>query len=365
WSLAYQALLKDAEVDPWSRGLYEGRLYLSWYKKLGYIPTQIPSRMGYAFSQCSRTLEYAANDYAISLVAKGMNKKMDYVKYRNRSRNWENLWYPKEFQGFTGFILPRYIDGKFNTEWDIMYTYGGETPFYEGTSWEYSFYAPHDMKKLIELSGGPIKFEERLDKTFNNSDPYRPYSDEYFSIGNEPGFLTPCLYHYIGKQWKSVKLIRDIMKTKFGSDRSGIPGNDDSGAMGSWYVFHAIGIFPSAGQDVYFINSPHFKNVTIKLSDSSDSILTILAYNLSPTNIYVQLARLNGKFWEKTWFRHSDIGNGGKLELWMSENVSETWGVGKHLIYPPSLSDEVVETGLPFVSSIEPDLVVDEVLKKN
>ncbi|CAG8724686.1 16434_t:CDS:1, partial [Acaulospora morrowiae] len=61
---------------------------------------------------------------------------------------------------------------------------------------------------------------------------------------------------------------------------------------------------------------------------------------------------------------HSDIGNGGKLELWMGENVSDTWGVGKHLIYPPSLSDEVVETGLPFVSSIEPDLVVDEALGK-
>ncbi|CAG8587746.1 2633_t:CDS:10 [Acaulospora morrowiae] len=364
WSLAYQALLEDAEVDPWSRGLYEGRLYLNWYKKLGYIPIQVLTRMGYFLSQCSRTLEYAANDYTISLVAKGMNKEMDYVKYRNRSRNWENLWYPKEFQGFTGFILPRYSDGKFYTEWNVMDTYGGQNPFYEGTSWEYSFYVPHDIKKLIELSGGPIKFEERLDKTFNNDDPYRLYLNEYFNIGNEPSFLTPCLYHYIGKQWKSVKLIRDIMKTMFGSNRFGIPGNDDSGAMGAWYVFHAIGIFPNAGQDVYFINSPHFKNVTIKLSDSSDSILTILAYNLSPTNIYVQLARLNGKFWEKTWFRHSDIGNGGKLELWMGENVSETWGVGKYLIYPPSLSDEVVETGLPFVSSIEPDLVVDEVLGK-
>ncbi|CAG8776839.1 9067_t:CDS:1, partial [Acaulospora colombiana] len=63
-------LIKDAEVDPWNRGLYEGRLYLNWYRKLGYIPTQITPIMGYAFCQCSRTLEYAANDYAISLVAK-------------------------------------------------------------------------------------------------------------------------------------------------------------------------------------------------------------------------------------------------------------------------------------------------------
>ncbi|CAG8759430.1 15624_t:CDS:2, partial [Acaulospora colombiana] len=224
--------------------------------------------------------------------------------------------------------------------------YGGETPFYEATSWEYSFYAPHDIRRLIKLSGGHKEFEKRLDETFNVRDYNgRKYLNNYFNIGNEPGFLTPCLYHYVGRQWKSVNVIRDIMKTMFGSGRDGIPGNDDSGAMASWYIFHAIGIFPNAGQDIYFINSPHFDKTTINLSlpGSPNSNLTILAYNLSSENIYVQTAKLNGEVWEKTWFRHSDIGDGGTLELWMGKNVSDNWGVDKESLYPPSLSDEIIE----------------------
>ena len=34
-------------------------------------------------------------------------------------------------------------------------------------------------------------------------------------------------------------------------DMDGYPGNEDTGAMGSWYVFSAIGLFSNAGQDYY------------------------------------------------------------------------------------------------------------------
>ncbi|CAG8590196.1 2728_t:CDS:2, partial [Scutellospora calospora] len=92
WGLAYSALIKDAEVDPWDMGLVEGRLYLTDYKKYGYIPFPYDGETGYANAQCSRTLEYSANDYSISLVAKGLGKIDDYIKYKKRARSWENLW---------------------------------------------------------------------------------------------------------------------------------------------------------------------------------------------------------------------------------------------------------------------------------
>ncbi|CAG8819547.1 5284_t:CDS:2, partial [Dentiscutata erythropus] len=60
--------------------------------------------------------------------------------------------------------------------------------------------------------------------------------------------------------------------------------NDDSGAMGSWFAFHAMGIFPLAGQDVYLINSPHFDLVTIILSVSPIITFSIIANNLSNDN---------------------------------------------------------------------------------
>ncbi|CAG8784371.1 10443_t:CDS:2, partial [Gigaspora rosea] len=101
--------------------------------------------------------------------------------------------------------------------------------------------------------------------------------------------------------------------------------NDDSGAMGSWFVFHAMGIYPMAGQDIYLINSPHFSNVTIYLSPNAT--FTILAKNQSTENIYVQSVKINGVNWNKTWFRHQDIKNGGILEVEMGDEVSTTWGV--------------------------------------
>ncbi|CAG8762850.1 2561_t:CDS:2, partial [Dentiscutata erythropus] len=104
-------------------------------------------------------------------------------------------------------------------------------------------------------------------------------------------------------------------------------GNDDSGAMGSWFVFHAMGIFPLAGQDVYLINSPHFDQVTIILSVSPIITFSIIANNLSNDNVYVQSAKINDKEWYKTWFRHSDIADGAVLELEMGNEVSKTWGI--------------------------------------
>ncbi|CAG8776848.1 516_t:CDS:2, partial [Gigaspora margarita] len=247
------------------------------------------------------TIEYSANDYSISLVAKG--KYDDYMKYKNRARSWENLWYSnKTFNGTKGFIIPRDRYGTFYTEIDVLETVGGNYVFYESTSWQYSLDIPFDVKRLIELSGGPKLFEERLDKTFSNN----------------------------------VDVIRDILRTNFGSGQDGIPGNDDSGAMGT-------------GTDIYLINSPHFDQVTIKLS--SDIAFTILAHNLTieenHINPYVQCVKINGINWRKTWFRHSDIAKGAIMELFMGPKPSKVWGVIRededkfdieNRVVPPSMS---------------------------
>ncbi|CAG8492480.1 13429_t:CDS:10 [Dentiscutata heterogama] len=325
WNIAYEALLKDAEIDPWEQGLFQGRLHLTDYKKYGYIPSPYDRDLGYINSPCSRTLEYSANDYSISLVAKGLGKNDDYIKYKNRATSWENLWCSNiTYNGVEGFIMPRFINGSFDTKWaagdnlvkDIY-------SFYEGTSWEYSLDVPFDVKRLIQLSGGPERFEDRLDKTFAD----KSFLGGYYNIGNEPSFFHTCLYHFIGKQYKSVDVVRTIMKTKFGIGQDGIPGNDDSGAMGSWYAFNAIGIFPLGGTDIYLINSPCFDKVIIYLSTSPLKTFTIIAHNLTDINIYVQNVKINNKEWKKTWFRHKDIYGGAVLELQMGSEPSKFWGV--------------------------------------
>lgn len=144
----------------------------------------------------TRTLEYSANDWAIAPCAEKMGLTELAAKYSARAANWENLWRPVTFDGVCGFIMPRKSDG----EWDDNYheptwDYYTSTPshrlrltppsvlpdscrytepftplthgswpnfFYETNSWEYSFYVPHDVNRLIEKCGGKAKTAHRM-----------------------------------------------------------------------------------------------------------------------------------------------------------------------------------------------------------
>lgn len=177
---------------------------------------------------------------------------------------------------------------------------------------------------MIDKCGGSEKFLHRLDKFFGEG---------YFNITNEPGFLTPCLYIYAGRHDKTVECIDHILKKHYTAGPDGLPGNDDSGAMSSWYVFHQLGFFPNAGQDVYLITAPRFKHMTLSLSGGQK--LTVIAENFSPENIYVASVEWNGEPWERTWFSHSDIQGGGILKFVMTNRPSD-WE--KRAQLPPSRS---------------------------
>ncbi|TAH25521.1 MAG: glycoside hydrolase family 92 protein, partial [Cytophagales bacterium] len=125
-----------------------------------------------------------------------------------------------------------------------------------------------------------------------------------------------------------------IIKQNYNTSRKGVPGNDDSGSMASWYAFHAMGFFPNAGQDVYLISKPTFEKTTINLENGKQ--FTIVAKKLTDKNIYIQSATLNGKPYTKNWFTHKEILNGGVFEFEMGSKPT-SWG-SKDL--PPSMSDD-------------------------
>lgn len=197
---------------------------------------------------------------------------------------------------------------------------------YESGSWDYSFHVPHDLNALIEACGGSKAVEIRLDTFFSGG---------YFTIGNEPGFLVPCYYNYIAKQHKTSKLIRGIMANNFSDSRGGLPGNDDAGTTSAWYIFHSLGFYPNAGQDVYLIAAPHYEKITIHLENGKTFV--IMAENVSDQNIYIQKAILNGKPLNKNWFRHTDTKNGGTLKFYMGSKPSD-WSANGNP--PPSMSTE-------------------------
>jgi len=320
WNAAYAAMLQDAETSPKDPD-QEGRGDLKHWKELGYVTIEGTDRPG------SKQMEYAANDFEIALVARGLNHQSDYEKYRKRSGNWKNLWDEKfEEGGVRGFIRPRHQDGTWKKDFTAMQgcSWGGDT-FYEGNSWTYSLFVPQDVRGLIRQSGGDAAFVRRLDAFFDVPDRY--------DVGNEPGFLSPYLYLWAGRHDKTAERVRQILFKSFHGGRAGLPGNDDSGAMSSWYAFGTIGLFPNAGQDVYLIGSPQFREVTFHLPDGKD--FTIEAKGTSADNIYVVSAQLNGQILDRAWLRHQEIAAGGKLVLHMASKPRE-WPSGKR---PPSASD--------------------------
>ena len=260
YNLALKAMLKDAEVPP-TNDEKEGRGGLKEYNTLGYVPYGIP-RAG------TRTVEYSYDDWCIAQVAKGLGKEKLYRKYLKRSKNWQNLWRSDyKWQGMRGFIMPKDAKGHWldsvtwghskvfspkisytpDTKVAPWYIAWWDTFFYEALSAEYSLSIPHDIPTLIKLCGGDSAFCHRLDIFFDN---------EHYNVGNEPSFLTPYLYAYIGRTDLASKRVASIVNKYYSDTPDGLPGNDDSGAMSSWLIWAMLGKYPVAGQDKYISIQP-------------------------------------------------------------------------------------------------------------
>ncbi|KAJ5663902.1 hypothetical protein N7507_004633 [Penicillium longicatenatum] len=348
WELAYMAMVNDAENEPleWS---YEGRGGLQSWKRLDYIPYLDFDYLGFGTNSrsISRTVEYAYNDHSISVVGKGLGKA-DYTTYVSRSNNWKNIFKDDQTSllengtdtGFVGFFQPKYLNGTWGFQdpiacsalasWCSLTSNPSET--FESSIWEYQFYVPHDMATLIKFLGGPDAFVSRLDY-FHESG--------LADISNEPVFLTVYEYHFAGRPALSAKRAHSYIPRTFNASENGLPGNDDSGAMGSFLAWSMMGLFPNPGQNVYLITPPFFEAVEIT-NPETNKTATIRNINFDPTyqNIYIQSATLNGETYSRNWIGHEFFTQGLTLELTLGEQESD-WGTSKEDL-PPSLSDSFV-----------------------
>lgn len=343
WELAYQAIVNDAENEPleWS---IEGRGGLASWKRLHYIPYLDfdPDGFGTNSRSISRTLEYAYNDFNLATLAKGLGKDT-YTKYLARAANWQNLFKAEQTSsingtdtGFTGFFQPKYLNGTWGYQDPIACSplagfcslTSNPSETFESSAWEYMFFVPHDIRKIVELLGGEETFLKRLD-FFHTSG--------LADIGNEPVFLTVYMPHYAGRPGLSAKRAHGYIPSRFNSSLAGLPGNDDSGAMASFTLFSTIGLFPNPGQNVYFIIPPFFESVSI-VSPLTNKTATIRNVNFDKEyrNIYVQKATLNGEVYTRNWIGHEFFTEGWTLELELGNEESD-WGTKKE-DRPPSAS---------------------------
>jgi predicted alpha-1,2-mannosidase len=302
---AYQLMRKNAFESPASFAEYKngmGRRALPSYLKYGYIPMEDSVQEAFhKKEQVSRTLEYAFDDYALSVVAKGLNQTADYKLLQQRSQNYKNVFDPS-----VGMMRGRNADGTW------FYSFNAdkrESYITEGTSRQYSFYVPHDIPGLAKLMGGTAAFEQALDSLF--------LKDEYWH-GNEPGHQIPFLYNYTSSAWKTQREVRKILADEYSDGAGGLSGNDDAGQMSAWYVFAAMGFYPvDPVSNNYQLSSPLFDKVTMKLS--GNKYFQLRTHKSSPAAVYIQQVRWNGKQYNKNHITYSMIMQGGKLELWLTD----------------------------------------------
>jgi predicted alpha-1,2-mannosidase len=300
WDQAYALLKYDA--DKQRLGSYAWRSEDSLnntYKTKGWIPAGIMS--------CSMTLEYAYNDYCAALVAEGMGKTADYDQYLLRSKQWVNLWNKDAVSdGFKGFIEPKTLKGEFVNIDLKAYPGSWKNYFYEASSWNYSWFAPHQFTELVSLNGGKEAFAKKLNYGFEN---------KLIHYDNEPAFLAVHGFLYAGRPDLTSYWVRQLMSKAF-TDQ-GYPGNEDSGAMSAWYIFSAMGIFPNAGQDIYYLTGPSFTKITMHMGNGK--LMTISAPKASEKDIYVTGISVNGKKWNSNLITHDVISKGVNIDFEMSD----------------------------------------------
>ena len=335
WGRVYRAMVHDADTESDDPIRY-GRGDMDEWKRLGYLSIEHSDPAGGPDRPGSRSMEYAANDYAIALLAKGLGHEADAKKFITRAENWKKLWKADavdhtEQGDVRGFIWLRHDDGRWKENFNphLVGTWY-EDNFYEATTWTYSLYVPQDIRGLIQIAGGASDFKKRLDLFFAPGDAQRYRYD----VGNEPGFLAPYLYNWIGEQSSTAKTIRAILPASYHTGPDGLPGNDDSGAMGSFLVFNQMGFFPVAAQNFYLIGSPIFPRSSINLGNGKT--FSIVAEHCSPKNVYIARATWNGRPYERSWFTHDQLMAGGELRLTMTDKPAH-WDTGPP---PPSMSDK-------------------------
>ena len=308
---ALDAMKKGAGIPGTTSDGFEVREGLDDYVKLGYVP-----------KSAAVTLEYCNADFALSQFANALGEHPTCVTYQNRAQNWTNL-----FDNSTGLIRPRNADGA----WVEVFSPTNEKGFVEGTPAQYTWMVNFNLHELIKKLGGEKQTLARLDHFFTNVNGGVD-ADTAF-MGNEPCEETPWIYDFAGEPSGTQQVVRRIQDTLFTSAPSGLPGNDDAGALSSWYVFSALGIYPEIpGVAGFVTGSPFFSKAVIQADGRAP--IEIVGDGAALDNCYVRKLGVNGKTWRSVWIPWSELAHGATLDFTLTDKPT-SWGSHSR---PPSFA---------------------------
>ena len=203
---------------------------------------------------------------------------------------------------------------------------------------------------------------KKLDTFFTqlNAGRFKPYD----WAGNEPSLWTPWEYDYFGAPWQTQDVVRKIATTLYHDAPVNEPGNDDLGAISSWYVWAAIGMYPvTPGTSNLALASPLFPQVSIALPSGHELVLNapqatagtpyvqslhitsstsaypdagLSAACLLPTNASpATTVTGSASNWQSPWLPASVLTSGATLDYVLSAEPDKTWGADPEKA-PPS-----------------------------
>lgn len=305
------------------------------YFQLGYVPyaADNESTKRVLFNESTaKTLEYAYNDWCLSIVAADIGNKEVASKYLETSKNYKNVYDPS-----VGFMRGRNKDGSWLKDFDPT-EWGG--PFTEGCSWHYTWSVFHDTQSLIDLMGGREKFVQKLDDVFTATNQFKvgtyggPIHEMVemtalnmgqYAHGNQPIQHMIYLYGHGGEPWKAQKWVRQVLDKVYKPTPDGYCGDEDNGQTSAWFVMSAMGFYSvTPGEPEYVLGSPLFEKVTMKMPNGKEFVIEAKKNN--DKNVYIKNAKLNGKDYTKNFIRHDDFVKGGSMVFEMSDKPNTARG---------------------------------------
>ena len=313
WRAVYKDAMTPPDGDTTRRWLdreegtpYEARAGLTYYKALGYIPTDKTDEAA------SRTLEDSYDDWCVAQIAKALGREEDYRFFLRRSLNDRHLFNPALglMNGKTSNGAWAPIGGSNDTQENR--SAAGWT---EGDAWVYTWSPLHDQAGLIQLMGGRENYAAKLDAHFRGG--HNVHS-------NEPSHHYGYLYDFAGQPWKTQAKVREIAAAEYGYDEGGLDGDDDCGQMSAWLLFTAMGFYPvNPASGEYMIGSPLYRSVGIRLQNGKT--FRVVAEDVSEKNLYIQSATLDGKPLNEPVITWEQIQSGATLRFRMGARPSK-WG---------------------------------------
>ncbi|MGL4518944.1 MAG: GH92 family glycosyl hydrolase [Phocaeicola sp.] len=317
---AYKACLRVAEYD--TTGIKSPDLVLPylmpqakyWKNKIGYVPCDKDNE------SVAKGLEYAYNDWCISLLANSMGDEFNHKRYKAFGEAYK-IYYDKS----TGFMRGLDSNGNWRTPFSPRASSHRNDDYCEGTAWQWSWFVPHDVAGLVETMGGKEAFTAKLDSLFlaDSSMEGEEVSADItgligqYAHGNEPSHHIAHLYNYVGQPYKTQEVVDSVLHTLYMNDPDGLSGNEDCGQMSAWYILNSIGFYQVCpGKPLYSIGRPLFQKATIKLNECKT--FQVVTHQNSRANKYIQRMVLNGQPLEEPFFTHQQLMGGGILELYMA-----------------------------------------------